>query len=97
MIKPVLQLKILHPSGDIDERVIWLVPKSVSNPDGIRYRLAYIRNRKALVLYDNHYPKGHHKHIRSHESEYLYKGIDQLIKDFENDVEEVRRGEDIRH
>ncbi len=90
MVKSVLRLKLIHPSGDIEERVIWSVPKRTENPDGIRYRLAYVRNRRILVLYDNHHPKGHHKHIKNRESPYLYLGIEDLIKDFERDIEEVK-------
>ena len=94
MSKPVLRSKLIHPSGDIEEQVIWSVPKSTENPDGIRYRLVYVRNQKVLVLYDNHHPKGHHKHIKNHELSYRYQGIEQLIIDFDKDVEEVKGHED---
>lgn len=85
-------LKEIDPSGGIEERKIWEVPVSERNPDGVRYRLAYIPQgqRKPAVLYDNHHPKGHHKHVDGEEAAYEYSGIAQLLADFRKDVEAPR-------
>ncbi len=79
------------PDGSIDERVIWQVPRSHRQPEGIRYRLAYIRKggESPSVLYDNHHPKGHHKHLDGAEFPYEFKGLENLIEDFEKDIEEA--------
>lgn len=76
-----------HPDGSIEQCVIWEVPRSPRNPEGIRYRLAYIPAGASspTVLYDNHHPKGHHKHIRGIETAYEYVDWEKLIEDFEKD------------
>ncbi len=79
------------PDGGIIERVIWQVPISHRQPEGVRYRLAYIRRsgESPAVLYDNHHPKGHHKHIGRAEFPYEYAGLEKLIEDFEKDIEKA--------
>ena len=46
--------------------VIWRVPPTPQQPDGVRYRLALILagDTRPTILYDNHHPKGHHRHVR---------------------------------
>lgn len=44
-----------------------------------------------LVGYDNHWPKGHHRHVLAEEGPCSYSGIDALIADFKTDVLRVRR------
>ena len=41
--------------------------------------------------YDNHWPKGHHRHVLGEEGPYTYRGIDRLIADFRADVSALRR------
>ena len=71
------------------ERKVWEVPRDEKNPDGIRYRLVFIpAGRKSpAVLYDNHHPKGHHKHIDGQEVPYEYHSFEDLLKDFRRDIE----------
>jgi len=38
------------------------------------------------VLYDNHHPKGHHRHIEGVEEPYQFMNVDRLIADFMVDV-----------
>jgi hypothetical protein len=61
-----LRSKVTDDEGNIREIVIWKVEPNARTPDGVRYRLAFIRagDRRPGVLYDNHPPKGHHRHIR---------------------------------
>jgi len=42
-----------------------------------------------VVGYDNHHPKGDHRHYMGREAEYRYKDPATLIRDFLNDVEQV--------
>ena len=83
--------KLIHPNGHIEERVIWAVPESMQYPEGIRYRLVYVHRPggEILALYDNHYPKGHHRHFLGAESAYVFLGMEKLMEDFANDIEEV--------
>jgi hypothetical protein len=70
--KPVLRQRLVDEEGNILETVIWKVPVGPKAPEGVRYRLAFIPAgaRKPAVLYDNHHPKGHHRHVRGVEEPY---------------------------
>ena len=71
---------------------IWKVPKSRTSPEGIDYSLALISPEgERVVGYDNHWPKGHHRHFLGREEEYAYRDVDRLIADFHADVAKVRR------
>jgi hypothetical protein len=80
--------------GNVLETVIWRVPVSAKAPDGVRYRLAFIPAgmREPAVLYDNHHPKGHHRHVEGVQEPYRFETVDKLVRDFKADVERVRRG-----
>ncbi|MGZ8454231.1 MAG: toxin-antitoxin system TumE family protein [Candidatus Binatia bacterium] len=72
---------------------IWKVPKSRTSPEGIDYSLALVSpGGERAVGYDNHWPKGHHRHVLGQESPYAYRGIDRLIADFKADVFKARSG-----
>ena len=87
MVELLHRFKHTYPDGSIEQCVIWDVPRSHENPEGISYRLAYIPAgaRSPAVLYDNHHPKGHHKHIRGVESAYEFSDWKTLIEDFKRD------------
>ncbi len=89
MVRQLRRFKFTHPNGSIEEQVIWSVPRSPRQPEGCRYRLVYVRPgvEAPAVLYDNHYPKGHHKHIRGKQYPYDFVGINKLIEDFKTDVQ----------
>lgn len=91
MVKLLHRFKFTYPDGSIEEHVIWSVPRTHRQPDAIRYRLAYIRTEgePPTVLYDNHHPKGHHKHIGIHQFPYHYVSMEKLIEDFEKDVQKA--------
>ncbi|MBI2963724.1 MAG: hypothetical protein HYY35_08225 [Deltaproteobacteria bacterium] len=78
--------------GDITELSIWRVPITERNPSGARYRLAFVRHDdpKPVVLYDNHHPKGHHRHVTGVEEPYEFENVDKLISDFQADVSRVK-------
>lgn len=65
-----------------------------SYPEGIRYRLAWIRHGEKLpaVLYDSHAPKGHHRHVAGREGAYEFLDPDRLRADFLQDVSRLRGG-----
>ncbi len=71
---------------------IWQVPVSRTSPEGIDYSLSLISPEgERVVGYDNHWPKGHHRHVLAEEGPYTYGGIDELVADFKTDVLGVRR------
>jgi hypothetical protein len=42
------------------------------------------------VLYDNHHPKGHHRHVGGIEEAYEFAGVDRLVADFAADVRRIQ-------
>ena len=85
--------KITDEDGDLREMVLWAVSHSNKYPGGVRYRMAFIPHgaKEPSVLYDNHHPKGHHKHIRGKEEPYHFLNSHQLLVDFEKDIELWKR------
>jgi len=88
---PVLREKVIDEEGNITELTIWQVPRTRRGPARVRYRLAFIRRGEATptVLYDNHLPKGDHRHLEGVEERYEFRGVDQLIADFTTDVQRL--------
>ncbi len=86
--KLLLRDKFTDEDGDLHEWVVWRVPFDRLYREGVRYRLAFIPRGmgKPAVLYDNHHPKGHHKHLEDLEQPYLFSTIAQLRADFAKDV-----------
>ncbi len=71
---------------------VWKVPVSKYSPDGVDYSLALISpHGERMVGYDNHWPKGHHRHFQGEEQSYVYRGVDQLVTDFRTDMARLRR------
>jgi hypothetical protein len=77
--------------GNLRELVIWRVRPSRQLPEGVRYRLALVRSREKapVVLYDNHHPKGHHRHVEGIEEPYTFVNLERLLADFQADIERV--------
>jgi len=84
----VLREKVIDEHGNILELVIWRVPTTQRSPSGVRYRLAFVPRgeEKPAVLYDNHSPKGHHRHVEGVQQPYSFTDVDQLLVDFRADV-----------
>jgi Family of unknown function (DUF6516) len=87
----VVREKIIDDQGNILEFVIWRVPATSRSPSGVRYRLAFVRRGEVTpaVLYDNHSPKGHHRHVAGVEEPYVFVDVDQLLADFTADVQQI--------
>ncbi len=87
----ILREKVIDEQGNIVELVIWKVPATPENPAGLRYRLAFIRRgeKRPVVLYDNHQPKGHHRHIEGVVEPYAFVDVDRLLSDFTRDVRRI--------
>lgn len=87
----ILRERTTDEKGNLYEIVIWKVRPSERQPDGVRYRLALMRagERVPAVLYDNHHPKGHHRHLRGVEEAYGFVGVERLVADFMADVRRI--------
>lgn len=88
----VLREKVIDEEANILELVIWQVPRTPPTPAAVRYRLAFVRRGETapVVLYDNHPPKGPHRHVEGVQGEYAFDGVDRLLTDFMTDVRRVK-------
>ena len=50
-----------------------------------------VKDGVVLVGYDNHAPKGPHRHLGGVEEEYRFEGLDELRADFARDLARARR------
>jgi hypothetical protein len=89
----ILREKVIDEEGNIVELAIWRVPVTPRAPLGVRYRLAFVRvgDTTPAVLYDNHHPKGSHRHIEGAEEPYAFRDVDALLTDFQRDVRRIKR------
>lgn len=70
------------------EVVIWRVPEPVPpSTHEFKYRLAYIVEDRCVLRYDNERQKGDHRHTELAEEPYIFSTPDQLMADFEADIE----------
>jgi len=92
--KLVLREKVIDEDANITEFAIWELPGTHRGGAGVRYRLAFVRRgeRNPAVLYDNHDPKGHHRHLEGVEEPYEFVDVDRLLADFAADVQRVTGG-----
>jgi hypothetical protein len=82
--KLITRLKWTDERGNLYEIVLWRVERNARHPEGVRYRLAFIRTGEEVpaILYDNHHPKGHHRHISGREAPYTFVTANRLVADF---------------
>ena len=82
----ILHEKIRTAEGVVVEFKVWKVPKSANYPEGVKYSFFAVRSGTVLVGYDNHRPKGHHRHFAGEERPYDFGGFDKLRRDFATDL-----------
>jgi len=88
--QPIRAFKV-YRRGYIMEVKIYKVPAGKKNPLGYRFRCFMVDATTGgeLVGYDNHWPKGSHRHFRGREEAYLFQNIETLLNDFRRDCEHV--------
>jgi Family of unknown function (DUF6516) len=80
--------KEIREDGTIVEVVIWDLPEPLPpSRHSFKYRLFYGRVGEHRVRYDNERGKGDHRHVGGQELPYEFVSINQLLDDFERDVE----------
>lgn len=84
--KLVFHNKSNQSDGRIIEIKIWQVPRSKKYPFGIKYSFYCVKEGEIVLGYDNHFPKGPHKHIGKMEIGYDFLSIDKLFEDFKKDL-----------
>ena len=79
-------------AGGIIELVVWRVPEPVPPSEHpFKYRLAFVRDGKRVVGYDNERGKGDHRHAGKTETSYTFVDEDRLLEDFWHDVKEATK------
>ena len=88
--QPVRAFKV-YRKGYIMEVKVYRVPVSGKNPHGYRFRRFMVdaRSGEEIVGYDNHWPKGSHRHFQEKEEPYPFRDIVTLLDDFGRDCERV--------
>ena len=80
--------KEVRDDGTIIEVVIWELPDPIApSKHAFKYRLFYGSASEERVRYDNERGKGDHRHVAGSELTYEFLSIDQLLDDFEHDVQ----------
>ncbi len=80
--------KEIRDDGAIVEVVIWELPESLPpSKHTLKYRLFYGAPAQERVRYDNERGKGDHRHIGGRELRYVFVSVEQLLDDFERDVQ----------
>mgnify|MGYP000988844726 CR=1 FL=1 len=84
----LISTRIPYSEWAFAELVLWRLPKPVEgSAHGFKYRLAYVVRGKCVLRYDNEVGKGDHRHFGQAESDYSFTTPDQLIADFQHDIE----------
>ena len=87
----VLHDKVRTVEGIVVEFKVWRVSDRQRYPEGFKYSFFAIRDGIVLVGYDNHAPKGHHRHFGGEQEPYAFDGLEKLRADFKRDLERARR------
>lgn len=87
----VFRDKIVFSDGSIQEIVIWRLPSvDPERPHGLKYSLFFGKDGERIVGYDNERGKGDHRHYGTTEEQYDFTTVEQLMSDFEADVDKYR-------
>jgi len=80
--------RIIYSESAFAELVLWRLPKPLDGSlHDFKYRLAYVVRGECVLRYDNETGKGDHRHFDGKESAYMFTTPEQLIADFQNDIE----------
>lgn len=84
----LVSTRIAYSESAFAELVLWLLPKPVEGSiHGFKYRLAYVVHGVCVLRYDNEAGKGDHRHVDGTERAYAFTTPEQLIADFQRDIE----------
>ncbi|WP_096696020.1 DUF6516 family protein [Polaromonas sp. AER18D-145] len=87
----IARAKEVRNDGSIVEVVVWRVPRAIhpcTHP--FNYRLYFGAGGVCRVRYDNEQGKGDHRHAGESEEPYRFESLEQLLADFQRDVENWR-------
>jgi hypothetical protein len=88
----ILRDRISLDDGSFVELVVWKLPRTLQgSAHDFKYRLALLSNGVCVMRYDNEAGKGDHRHLGEVELNYEFKGLEQLRRDFMEDVRRWRQ------
>jgi hypothetical protein len=80
--------RIVYSELAFAELVLWRLPRPLSGSSHeFKYRLAYVVRGECVLRYDNETGKGDHQHFYGKERAYVFTTPEQLVADFQNDIE----------
>jgi hypothetical protein len=80
--------KEARDDGSIVEIVIWELSEPLPPSAHLyKYRLYFGASGVSRVRYDNERGKGDHRHVGNREEDYTFTSVEQLLADFQSDVE----------
>lgn len=84
----LLRTRVVYSESAFAELVLWRLQKPLEKSSHrFKYRLAYIVSGECVLRYDNEIGKGDHRHFGKNENAYAFTTPEQLIADFQNDIE----------
>ena len=87
----VIERRIIYGDRDFAEVVVWKVPVAVPPCEHqFKYRLVYVLRGRRVIGFDNERGKGDHRHDGDQVTEYRFEGIDRLLDNFADAVEQWR-------
>lgn len=90
----LLHRKRYYDDGAVSEIRLWRLPGPVPGSAHLfKYSLFYGYPGRRAVAYDNERGKGDHRHLDGEEVAYDFTSLDQLLTDFEADVDVLRARE----
>lgn len=85
---PLVASRIVYSESAFAELVLWKLPKPLAgSAHGFKYRLAYVVRGECVLRYDIESGKGDHRHSGGKERKYAFTSVEQLIADFQRDIE----------
>jgi len=79
--------RVILAENAFTEIVVWQLPEPVEPCSHcFKYRLAYVVSSECVLRYDNERGKGDHRHYGDQEFDYAFSSPEQLMADFEADI-----------
>ena len=84
----IAKAKEVRDDGSIVEIVVWQLPEPLKPCTHLfKYRLYFGFAGVCHIRYDNERGKGDHRHVTGGEETYTFESLDQLLTDFQRDIE----------
>lgn len=88
----LIQTRLIYAENAFAELVLWQLPEALfGSTHTFKYRLAYVVNGQCVIRYDNEAGKGDHRQVGNQESKYLFTTPENLLSDFQRDIETHKR------